>query len=134
MNPLSFRLKKDWFIQTDILGIKNRTLILTEGHVISPTENGEYHIIYGGWCEENPLLGGRMILDESGMRLAQDIDGSLLFDIIEPKQEIKLTINELNDEDELKVSNWRIQLDVKTSRKKLKQIEKFIKEKISEFL
>jgi hypothetical protein len=40
----------------------------------------------------------------------------------------------LYDDDEEIIKNWRIQLDVKTSRRKLKEIEKIINQKVKEIL
>ena len=128
-----FKLKKDWYITTNILGVKNRTLILTEGHTISPTETGEYHIIHGGWSEENPRVGGRMILDEEGMSNALDEDGYCLFDKIETS-DLELIIEEVPEDDDNLEKNWRIQLDVKTTRKKLKEVQRIFEEKIKPIL
>lgn len=128
-----FKLKRDWFITTDVLGIKNRTLILPEGHIISPTEMNEYHIIYGGWSEENPKIGGRMILDEEGMINACGEDGKNLFEkynFFDPE----LVIEEVNEEDDNLERNWRIQLDVKTTRKKLKEVQRIFDEQIKPIL
>ena len=131
-NP-SFKLKKDWYLETDILGIKNKTLIFTEGQIFEPNEKGEYHITHGGWSENTPNVGGRMILLEDEMKSAND-NGVLLFDIIEPKQNIEVVIQEISEDDDLIVRNWRIQLDVKTTRKKLKEVEKIINEMVKPIL
>lgn len=128
-----FKLKKDWYITTNILGVKNRTLILTEGHTISPTETGEYHIIHGGWSEENTRIGGRMILDEEGMTNALSEDGEFLFDKIETSK-LELIIQEVPDDDDNLEKNWRIQLDVKTTRKKLKEVQRIFEEQIKPIL
>jgi hypothetical protein len=50
------------------------------------------------------------------------------------EQEIELTIEEVPEDKDNEVKNWRIQLDVKTSLKNLKKIEVFIKENIQEML
>jgi hypothetical protein len=67
------------------------------------------------------------------MKLASD-NGDILFDIIEEKKDIEIKVEEVSDDDEELIKNWRIQLDVKTSRKKLKEIEKIINEKVKEIL
>lgn len=126
---INFRLKKDWFLETDLLGLKNKTLIFEEGHIFKPTENGEYHIIFGGWSEENTKVGGRMILSEEEMSKAED-NGELLFEIEKPKQNIEIVIQEVPEDDDVQIKNWRIQLDVKTTRKKLKEVERMINEKV----
>ena len=128
-----FKLKKDWYITTNILGVKNRTLILTEGHTILPTENGEYHIIHGGWSEENPRVGGRMILDEEGMSNAVDEEGQLLFERID-HFDSELIIEEVPEDDDNQIKNWRIQLDVKTTRKKLREVQRVFEEQIKPIL
>lgn len=128
-----FKLKKDWFITTDILGVKNKTLILTEGHVITPTDDEEYHIIYGGWTEENPRVGGRMILDKEGMSNAIDEDGQNLFEKINDFDS-QLRVEEVDDDDDNLIKNWRIQLDVKTTRKKLKEFQIIFEEQIKKIL
>jgi len=132
MKSPSFTLKKDWYLETDILGIKNKTLIFTKGQIFKPNENGEYHIIHGGWSEKNPNIGGRMILLEEDMKLAND-NGEILFDIIVEK-DMNLKIEEISEDDENVERNWRIQLDVKTTRKKLKEIQKIIEEKVKPIL
>ena len=56
--------------------------------------------------------------------------------ILEPinEQKIELVVEEVLEEKDNEVKNWRIQLDVKTSLKNLKKIETFIKENIQEML
>ncbi len=54
--------------------------------------------------------------------------------IFEKVNEINLEIIEVKKDDEDKIGNWRIQLDIKTSRRKLKDIEKFIRDNISDML
>jgi hypothetical protein len=74
-----------------------------------------------------------MILDEGKMRLATDGDG-LLFEAIDESPDLEIIIEEVPDDDDILVRNWRIQLDVKTTRKKLKEIEKIINEKVKPLL
>lgn len=120
-----FKLKKDWYIQADILGVKNKTLIFSEGHIFNPNEDGSYHIMCGGWSEDTPHIGCRMILSQDDMRLAND-NGDILFEELETKKNIEVLIQEVPDDDDILVRNWRIQLDVKTTRKKLKEVEKIV--------
>ena len=94
-----FRLKKDWYIEVDILGAKNRTLVLTEGQIFEVESDNNYHIIYGGWSEKNPNVGGRMILDEEKMRLSTDGDG-LLFEAIDESPDLEIIIEEVPDDDD----------------------------------
>lgn len=127
-----FKLKKDWYIETDILGIKNKELLYKEGHIFVPNEKEEYHITHGGWSEQTPNIGGRMILSEEGMRTAED-NGEILFQEI-PTDEIKMTIKEIDKDDEDKIRSWRIQVDVKTSLTKLKEIQKIIESEVKSIL
>jgi hypothetical protein len=128
-----FILKKDWFIETDFLGIKNKQLIYNKDQVFESNEKGEYHIIYGGWSEENTKVGGRMILDEEKMRLANYGD-ELLFQVIDESPDFEIIIEEIPEDDDILVRNWRIQLDVKTTRKKLKEVQQLIEEHIKPIL
>ncbi len=70
-----------------------------------------------------------MILDENQMVSAND-NGVILFDPIEDRQDIEIIIEQIPDDDDELVRRWRIQLDVTTTRKKLKEIEKIINEKV----
>ena len=119
-----FILRKDWNIETEFAGIKNKILIFSKGKVFESDDSGDYIIEW---------IGGRMTLDVDGMKSAND-NGDILFDIIEEKKDIEIKVEEVSDDDEELIKNWRIQLDVKTSRKKLKEIEKIINEKVKEIL
>lgn len=119
-----FILKKDWNVETEFAGIKNKILIFSKGRVFESDDNDDYVIEW---------IGGRMILNFDGMKSAND-NGDILFDIIEEKKDIEIKVEEVSDDDEELIKNWRIQLDVKTSRKKLKEIEKIINEKVKELL
>ena len=119
-----FILRKDWNIEPEFAGIKSKILIFSKGKVFESDDNGDYIIEW---------IGGRMTLDVDGMKLASD-NGDILFDIIEEKKDIEIKVEEVSDNDEELIKNWRIQLDVKTSRKKLKEIEKIINEKVKEIL
>lgn len=128
-----FKLKRDWFIETEILGIKNKTLLFGEGHQFSSTDIGEYHIIHGGWSETTQNIGGRMILSVEEMRLAHDTNGELLFqEVVE--NELKISVNEISPEEEEVVKSWRIQLDVKTTQSKLKEIQKVLEKEIKSII
>ena len=54
--------------------------------------------------------------------------------MFESVKEIELNIKEISTNEEDIVRNYRIQLDVKTSSKKLKEIEKIFKEVVSSIL
>lgn len=51
---------------------------------------------------------------------------------LKPKDEIKSELTELHNEDELK--DYRIQLDVKTTRKKAKEIEIYLRETLERMI
>jgi hypothetical protein len=119
-----FILRKDWNIETEFAGIKNKILIFSKGKVFESDDNGDYII---------ESLYGRMVSDVEGMKSASD-NGDILFDMVEEKKDIEIKVEEISDNDEELIKNWRIQLDVKTSRKKLKEIEKIINEKVKEIL
>jgi hypothetical protein len=59
--------------------------------------------------------------------------GDPIFEVIN-EQEIELIVEEVPEDKDNEIKNWRIQLDVKTSLKNLKKIEVFIKENIQEML
>jgi hypothetical protein len=125
---MKFRLIKDWYIDDFF----EKTKIFENGHIFSPNENGEYHIIYGGWSEENKNVGGRMILNKDAMKSLND-NGELLFEQIVEKKSIEITINE-NPKEDNEIKRWRIQLDVNTTFNNLKKIETFLKENIDKLL
>lgn len=105
---MKFRLKEDWFFG------KNK--IMNKGAILSPNEDFKYEVEY---------LGSSMFLS------MDDIESNNLF---EPFNELSVNIKELDTDETDIVKNWRIQLDVKTSFKKLKLIEQFLKENINDML
>lgn len=115
-----FSLNKDWNIESEFAGIKNKVLIFPEGHIFEANEDGEYIIEW---------IGGRMSFDEYQMRLNKE-----LFTPIEIRSDIEITIEEIDDIDENLVRNWRIQLDVKTTRKKLKEFEIRFRDSINDII
>lgn len=124
MKSPKFILKKDWYLETNVLGVKNKTLIFSKGQEFNPNSDSKYEISYDG---------GKMLLDEEEMRLAND-NGELLFDEVKEKEDLNLIIEEVPEDDDEQVKRWRIQLDVTTTRKKLKEIEKIVNEKVKEIL
>lgn len=99
--------------------------ILELGDVLEPINN-EYKIEW---------KGGTMTLDYNGIKEAKQ-DGAKLFEEIKEgnKQKPELIIQEVPDDDDNLVGNWRIQLDVKVTRKRLKEIEKIIRDKVIPFI
>ena len=119
-----FKLNIDWELETEFAGIKNKTIIFSKGQIFEANENGEYIIEW---------FGGKMILDEDKMRLATH-NGSKLYTPIEIEKDIEIHIEEIPDDDDILVRNWRIQLDVKTTRKKLKEVQRIIEEYVKPIL
>lgn len=107
---MKFRLIKDLVLNTGF----EEEVILNKGEIIEDI-NGEYF-----FTKLNKVYTKEDLLAKP--------------DIFELLPEIKLEIKEVDQDDEDKIGNWRIQLDVKTSRRKLKEIEIFLRETISEML
>ena len=55
-------------------------------------------------------------------------------EIVKPKQELNFEVQELTEDEELEVKKFRIQLDVVTNRKKLREIENFMRKTLEEML
>jgi len=66
--------------------------------------------------------------------LAEILSDKRFEEIIEQKQELKFEVQELTDEEDLEVKRFRIQLDVMTNRKKLREIENFMRKTLEEML
>lgn len=118
---IKFKLIQDWYVDDFFDKVK----MYDAGHIFIQTENGKYII-------DNPINGSKITMDTDQMRNAKN-GQSLMFEEIH-EQEINIKINEVSSEEDLEIKNWRIQLDVKTSLRNLKKIEKFIKENIHELL
>ena len=115
-----FKLNKDWNIESEFAGVKNKVLIFSSGHIFEANEDGEYVIEW---------IGGRMSFDEDQMRLNNE-----LFTPIETRDDIEIHIEEIPEDDDILVRNCRIQLDVKTTRKKLKEVQRIIEEQVKPIL
>lgn len=113
-----FILKEDWIIENNFLGKKTNKKIYEKGEIFEPTKDGFYKII--------DINGNEDMFPFSSM------EQSDIFNIIE--DEIELQIEEISSDDDTLVSNWRIQLDVKTTRKGLSKIEKAIQKHIRPLL
>jgi hypothetical protein len=125
MNP-KFILKEDMVIK--IPGMTKDIKLFDKGKIFESNENNEYVI---------EMMGGTQILTEDKMREAVDQDGNLLFDIVQEEpveQDLDIIVEEIPDDDDEQVKRWRIQLDVTTTRKKLKEIEKFVNENVKKLL
>jgi hypothetical protein len=116
-----FILKKDWILKYTILDKQGQELLYTKGKIFEPNENGEYII---------SSTQGKMILKYKDMKSA--VDGEdLLFEEVEELPQIKVTLLE---EDEDAIKNYRLQLDVKTTPRKAKEIENYLRKTLQEML
>jgi hypothetical protein len=126
MNFPKFKVKEDWYIETKLLNQVTKELVFEKGHIFE-TETGIYDIVWSG---------GKMSLTEEMIRDAKDGDGGFIFEeiLVEIKEEVRMTVEEIPDSEENTVKNWRIQLDVKTTRAKLREVEKIINEMVKPIL
>jgi hypothetical protein len=125
MNP-KFILKENMVIK--IPGMTKEIKLFEKGKVFESNENGEYVI---------DSMGSQNILSIDGMREAVDQEGKVLFDEIKSEvveQDLDIIVEEIPDDDDEQVKRWRIQLDVTTTRKKLKEIEKFVNDNVKKLL
>lgn len=63
-----------------------------------------------------------------------DIISSSNFQEIIDDKEIDIEIIEVSDEEDLQIKNFRIQLDIKTNRKKAREIESILRKTLKEFI
>ena len=122
---IRFRLKEDWYVEDFFEKVK----IYDAGHIFSPSLDVD---LEGKYVIENAASGGRMLMTFDQMLNAKSGDKEL-FETVD-EQEIELVVEEVPEDKDAEVKNWRIQLDVKTSLRNLKKIEAFIKENIREML
>ena len=116
-----FILKKDWILKYTILDKQGQELLYTKGKIFEPNEHGEYII---------SSTHGKMILKYKDMK--SSVDGEdLLFEEVEELPQIKVTLLE---EDEDSIKNYRLQLDVKTTPRKAKEIENYLRKTLQEML
>jgi hypothetical protein len=77
-------------------------------------------------------------VDKDGVKFPLSIKDILVDErfqeILEPKQELKFDVQELTEDEDLEVKRYRIQLDVTTSRKKLREIENFMRKTLDGML
>jgi hypothetical protein len=118
-----FILKKDWVLKGELLGKSYQELLYTKGEIFEPNSHGEYII---------KNSHGQMILKYEEMKLAED-NGRLLFEeIVEKIPEISITV--LDDDFDDIERNYRLQLDVKTTGKKAREIEIYLRKTLQEML
>jgi DNA-directed RNA polymerase specialized sigma subunit len=117
---MKFKLTQEWIHESTFLGKKTSKKLYEKGHIFEP-ENEIYKII--------DHTGEIIELDESQMKS---------FDIFEEFKEesddFEIIIEEIPEDDDILVRNWRIQLDVKTTKLKLREVEKIINEMVKPIL
>jgi len=111
---MKFRLIKDLITNTGFEEIK----LYDKGTIFTPNDEGNY---------EFTSPDGKIKIQSKEDLL----DKNNLFEYL---PEIELKVKELEIEEDDIVKNYRIQLDIKTSFRKLKEIEKFLKENVNEML
>lgn len=124
MNNPKFILNQDWTYETEFLGSKSIKTLYKKGDIFESNEDGKYEIIIP--------TGEITLIDLEGIKNIK-INDNLIFDE-ESEEEFEIIIEEVLEDDENIVKNWRIQLDVKTTRKKLKEIEKIINQMVKPIL
>ena len=124
MNNPKFILNQDWTYETEFLGSKSIKTLYKKGEIFESNEDGKYQIIIP--------TGEITLIDLEGIRSIK-INDNLIFDE-ESEEEFEIIIEEVLEDDENIVKNWRIQLDVKTTRRKLKEIEKIINKMVKPIL
>ena len=117
---MKFKLTEDWIHEYSFLDRKMTKKIYDKGHVFEPID-GKYEIIHH--------TGEIFNLDEEQMK-----SFDILEEIKEESDDFEIIIEEISDDDDILVRNWRIQLDVKTTRKKLKEIQQIVEEQIKPIL
>jgi hypothetical protein len=113
MNNISFKLKKNWEIKSDLLE-NGSQIIFYGGHIFEPDENSLYVI-------SSPV--GTRTLSLEQMR-----EHDKFMEVKQHNMNITNTDDEVTN-DEV-VNNWRIQLDVKTTKSKLKEVQVLIEKHI----
>lgn len=126
MNLSKFILKEDWYIESKLFNQITKELAFEKGHIFE-SKTGIYDIIWSN---------GKISLTEKMMREAHDEYKNIIFEEIpiKIKEEVKMTIKEISDSEDDVVKNWRIQLDVKTTKLKLREVEKIINEMVKPIL
>jgi hypothetical protein len=117
-----FILKKDWILKYTILDKQVQEVLYNKGEIFEPNEEGYYVI---------SSTQGQTIFKYDQMKSALDGE-ELLFEELVDIPEIKITL--INEEDEDIIKNYRLQLDVKTSPRKAKEIENYLRKTLQNML
>ena len=119
---MKFRLTEDWTYQTTFLGKTITKTLYTKDTLFEPNKDDKYEII-------QPT-------GEISLFSLEDIKSIEFLEELIEKQEndFEIIIEEIPEDDDILVRNWRIQLDVKTTRKKLKEVQRIIEEYVKPIL
>lgn len=118
---MKFKLNQDWKYDTTFFGKTVSKILYEEGHIFNPNSDGNYEILQP--------TGEVFILTKSEMEKIEYLEK-----VVENQEEFEIVIEEIPDDDDILIKNWRIQLDVRTTRKKLKEIQKIIEEQVKPIL
>lgn len=112
---MKFRLTEDWTYQTTFLGNTVTKILYNKDFTFEPNKEGKYEIIQP--------TGEITFIDKEELKSLDFVE-----EVIEKQPEFDIIIEEIPEDDDVLVKNWRIQLDVKTTRKKLKEVQRIIDE------
>jgi hypothetical protein len=102
--------------------LSDKIKILTKDSVLEPDENGLYEINYLNTLKKytaEDLLKMKAEDDTPYFMVLSDVD---------------IVVSEISEDEDDIIRNWRIQLDIKTTKRKLKEIQKIVNEKIKPLL
>jgi hypothetical protein len=97
------------------------TPLVKQGHTIKFTNDETKHIINTG----NATMQ---------VTLEQISNDPRFKEVVEEKKDLNFIVEEVPDEEDLEVKRFRIQLDVTTNRKKLREIENFMRKTLEDML
>ena len=119
-----FILIKDWIVKYTILGQSHEELLYKKGEVFEPNATGNYLF--------NTPYYGVLTMKYQDMKSATDNDELLFEEVVEKIPEISITV--LDDDFDDIERNYRLQLDVKTTGKKAREIENYLRKTLQEML
>ena len=118
---MKFKLTRDWNYETTFLGKTVSKTLYKEGHIFEPNSEGKYEIIQP--------TGEIIVISNDEMKTIEHLEK-----VIEKSNDYEIIIEEIPEDDDELVRNWRIQLDVKATRKKLSEVQRLIEEHIKPIL
>ena len=111
---MNFKLIKDLIVNDGF----DEIVLYKKDTIFSPNDDGEYTFINQNGVEKK--YNEQYLLDKDNL--------------FESLPELDLVVGEVTDDDDNIIRNYRIQLDVKTSLKKLKLIENIFKETVNKII